>query len=119
MLLDVLLHLITRQIRRIKSSPRRNHLGPNEWLVLFKQIEAGSVDPQVASQFHISAVPARGQRLIQCQAIGIALPPVDTLQVAASLPHLLYEMLLARVKTGSREWHWDAPGTLPPLRDAR
>ena len=51
MLLDVLLHLIPRQVRRIKSSPRRNRLRPDKRFILVKQIEARGVNPQVATQF--------------------------------------------------------------------
>src|ERR1035441_1384477 len=108
MLLDVLLHLIVRQVRRIKSSPRRNSLRTHKRFIFVNQVEARGVDPKIASQLHIAPVPTRGQRLVERQSLGIALPPVDTFQVAAGLYQVANQLLLATVQTRRPERHLDA-----------
>ena len=106
MLLDVLLDLIARQVRGIEASARRHGFGADKRLVLIYQIEAGSVDPQIAAQFDIAPVLARGQRLVQDQALGIALPPVDTFEIAAGLHQFANQLLLASAETGRMKGIW-------------
>src|SRR5208337_4308135 len=58
MLLDVLLHLVARQIRGIEPCAQRHGVGSDKWLILIQKIEARSVDPEVSSQLDIAPVPA-------------------------------------------------------------
>ena len=109
MLLNVLVHLIARQVRRIESLPRRHGLRSDKRFIFVNQIKARSVNPQVASQLHVAPIPARGQRLVQRQRCGIALPPVDAFQVPAGLHQFVNELLLASAQTRCPKGHWDAP----------
>src|SRR5882672_4515760 len=89
MILDVLLDLLAREPFRIKSAPQWHGLGADERLVFVDQIEAGSIQLQVGTQFDIAWTRARLQRLVQSQPVRIALAPINALQISACFYQLL------------------------------
>src|SRR5271169_5093325 len=101
----VLFNLFASQVLRVKSSPGWNGSGANEGFVVVEQIEARSIDPEIAPQHFILWILARSQRLIQRQPIRINLPPVDLLEIARSVHQFPYQLYLASTQAGRVKWY--------------
>ena len=94
---------------------RRHGLYSDKRLVIVGQIEARGVDPQVATQFRVPPAFAGCEGLIKREGIGIALPPVDALQITASLHQSMDHLQFTSAQTGRLERHSDAPEFGKPL----
>src|ERR1700733_5958963 len=105
MCLDVLVDLLTRQIRGIKSLPRRHGFCSDEWLISVNEVEARRIDPQITAQREVALVSAGCQRLVQRQSGGIALPPVDAFEVAARLHQFANQLLVAGAQSCGPKRH--------------
>jgi predicted signal transduction protein with EAL and GGDEF domain len=80
--MHVLLDLFNGQAFGIKAAARWHGCDAYKRPVLFDQIEARAIDPQIVTQLLVLRALAGCQRLVERQRLGIDLPPVDILQVA-------------------------------------
>ena len=119
MLPNVLFHLIASYFCRIESASRRHDLAADKGFLLLQQVEARSINPQIAPQLQVAEVPIRCQRLIKRQTLGIALPPIDAFEVAAGLHQFANQLLLASAQTIRPKRHWNAPELRQALRQVR
>src|SRR5262249_12169158 len=101
----VSLDLLTRNARRIERSTRRKRIAAHEGAVLFRQIVAASVDHQIPAQLLGHHGIAAGEPLIESKGLGIALPPVDTVQVTRGLDELVDHLSFLLAESGHAEGH--------------
>src|ERR1700737_1120535 len=93
---DVAIEFLLRQVLREKATARRPRRSADKRRIIADQIEAAAVDFQVAAQLDVPGRGAAGQRVVQLQALWVALPPVDGFKILARLNELADQLPLAQ-----------------------